>query len=323
MSTNEEFIPQGEISTEPEVRNTPVLSTENSITDAGGGITAKGDITKNTYQEQLEKEAVKTEEVKETPVQKDLFSLLKEQQESEKVVQEKAVQEIQPQIANNQSWETEKMAFLSKIEQLEQQLTFQKSLEQNPLETLSKFVPGVVLNKESPYFFDAEEYVKAKATEKYGADFYYNPSEAYQVGTNSYRYRTDIQNWESEALRAKQEALSSVSRVEEQERQQFETTKQSIISKYGIDEVTFDSKIMNRLSQMTDANRMEMLADAIMIIEGNNLTKNNINNNSNSVRRIPPSPLDVQKNNTPIPVNQMDQELEAMFGRPYGVGTSY
>lgn len=321
---------QGAISSEPEVTGNVLGDKTNHLVAAGGGITASG-TGMSTGDVISPVQEVPNVQI---PEQKDLFTILKESQEqqtTEPVVPvnqaipntpiQQPVQSAQP---ITEDWGIKEQAYLKRVSDLEAQLTFQKELETNPLKTLAEYVPGVILNKESPYYFDPQQFVTQNISKKYGDDFLYNANDAYRVGTLSYEYRNDVEKWEREAQATQTTAQIRQSQIEQQEAQVFEVSKSAVMTKYGMDEVMFQSKILDKLKEMTDSDRLMLLSDAIMVTENHQRVTNNINTNTNSIRTMPPSPLDLKQNNSSAPLTSSEErQFNEMFGSPKRMYSTY
>lgn len=327
---------QGLISSEPETTGNVLEDKTNYIVAAGGGIAAsgKGMSTGDVISPVQEVPA------QQIPEQKDLFTILKESQAEQQTTEpiiapvtqnvpnENALSQPTQNVAPTQNitedWSAKEQAYLKRVSDLEAQLTFQKELETNPLKTLAEYVPGVILNKESPYYFDPQQFVSQNITKKYGEDFLYNANDAYKVGTLSYEYRNDVEKWEREAQTTQTMAQQKQFEIEQQEAQVFEVSKSAVKAKYGMDDATFQSKILDKLKEMTDSDRLMLLSDAIMVTENHQRVTNNINTNTNSIRTMPPSPLDLKQNNSSAPLTSTEeQEFNKLFGSPRRMYSTY
>lgn len=344
---NDQYIQQGEIMTEPESRPSQQILT------AGGGLKASGDVTPTPdTQSQLpstDKENLLEKMQSDFPIEEqhklddvppsDIFDFFKKQYSNEQPTQQqpqnnqpeqtvtpeqpKPEAEPVPEPTNEPKleqstpvWEAEKQQYISEIEGLKAQLTFEKELKENPLETLSKYVPGVVLNEKSPYFFDPKKYVEQQIKEKYGDNFVFDPKDAYIPNTVSYDYRVDVENWGNQAKNTVSKAQETQQSIIAKQTQEFEQSKTAVKTKYGMDDVTFQNLIMDNLEKMADSDRLMLLADAIMIVKGNLKASENMKA-TNSLKTRPPSPTDLKVSSKKTVTNNPTMEAFIKeFGTP-------
>lgn len=343
---NDQYIQQGEITTEPESRPSQQILT------AGGGLKASGDVTPTPdTQSQLpstDKENLLDKMQSDFPIEEqhklddvppsDIFDFFKKQYSNEQPPQEQpqnnqpeqTVVPEQSESKDNQAsapnleqkleqppvWEAEKQQYISEIEGLKAQLTFEKELKENPLETLSKYVPGVVLNEKSPYFFDPKKYVEQQIKEKYGDNFVFDPKDAYIPNTVSYDYRVDVENWGNQAKNTVSKAQETQQSIISKQTQEFEQSKTAVKTKYGMDDVTFQTLVMDNLEKMADSDRLMLLADAMMIVKGNLKASENMKT-TNSLKTRPPSPTDLKVSSKKAVTNNPAMEAFIKeFGTP-------
>jgi len=208
------------------------------------------------------------------------------QQASTQTSQEQVVpQDIQ---TITTQFEAERNGYVQEIENLKLQNAALSKFNENPMEFLAKNMPGVIINK-----FNPEAYVATKMSEKYGEDFEFVPTDAFKPNTDSYRYRKDLEAFEAEAAGYVNGAKNTTS-AEEAEQQRLQQEAQGILTekitaiktKYGLDDVAFNSKIWQPLTALKDQDRLDILAEYLMLKEASQNRTQNIQQ-QNAINRFP------------------------------------
>lgn len=214
----------------------------------------------------------------------------------------------QPTVEPEQEWTARENQYISRIQELEDQLVAAKEFEKDPYNFLAKTAPGVMLQK-----FDEGAYVNSKINEKYGDDFTYDSNEAYRPGTPSYNYRKDVESWEREATNYKDTAQNTVDQQTQQAYDILQEKIGAVKTKYGMDDVTFNQEIWSVLEGMKDSDRLELLADAIM---SKKVAEQTIQNVQNATQRINGTPPDITDLNQTGLTSESDDvsKLKRLFG---------
>lgn len=255
-----------------------------------GMITAKldGEIATPTNQQKAP-EPVKTAE----PVQN----------QQTQVQQPNELQTLQTQ------WTEKENGYVARIQELEDSMIAIKEYEKDPIGFVTKNLPGFVLQH-----FQPDNYVESKIKEKYGEDFVYNEREAYTPRTPTYEYRKDVQRWENEAENTTNSAQSTISTQQQQADNLLQEKKVAVMSKYGMDEVTFNSKIWSPLNAMNPVDRLELLADAIMSKAGVKQMQTNIAEGTKVASNAPPSLSSLNSASGGETLDQNTKNLMRLFG---------
>ncbi len=239
-------------------------------------------------------------------------------------VQQEQVQTQNQEQSPDGGWEQKERTYLQRIQELEDSLVFQRELEKSPIEALAKYTPGVILNKDSLYYFDPQRFVQQKIAEKYGdAPPMYNPSEAYIPGTESYIYRNYVESVEKEAGNYRNQAELTEKQAQQKEEERFNQSKSAVMTKYGMDEFAFKTNIMDKLKGMDDSDRLMLISDALMIVDKNERVKTNVSQNTNQLRTMPPSVTEIRGAVVPQVEDPELAALKSIFGEERGARSSY
>lgn len=239
-------------------------------------------------------------------IQKFLGSTSTEQQTTEQNQQTSPLDQQQTQEQQQQipatSFEEKEKAYITRIQELENQLVAWEEFKKNPGEFLSRNFPAFMKTS-----FDPLVYVSKKMEEKWGS-FKPDPVEALTIGTPSWSYVQDQQMF-------LQEAQSMVTTAETQERQlveegekRFREAKERVKAKYNMTEDDFQNMVWTKLERMDNGQALELLSDAIMAIEELKKVKENIKKQSDR-SKVPPSVADISTSKNVV----ADEELKKLI----------
>lgn len=206
-------------------------------------------------------------------------------------------------------WTEKENGFISRIQELEDSMVALKEYEKDPVGFVTRNLPGFVIQN-----FQPESYVESKIKEKYGEDFVYNEKEAYTPRTPTYEYRKDVTKWEQEAENTTNSAQSQIDTQAQEANRILQEKKVAVMTKYGMDEGTFNSKIWTPLNAMNPVDRLELLADAIMSKAGVKQMQQNIAEGTKVATESVPSLSSLNSASGGAQVDQNTQNLMRLFG---------
>lgn len=179
----------------------------------------------------------------------------------------------------------------------------------DPYGFLAKHAPALTIDK-----FDPKTYVKDKLREKYGDSAKaFNPAEQYDPESPSYDIGADMRQWETEAREIEKQPKNILDEEQKQQQANLEQTVKTIQTKYGMDDTTFRQKIWDKIGNMSDSNKLELIADKLMAEDGQAAITKNITDQN--LTRIPPSPTSLGGNLPPAGTEKTSQEtFKELFG---------
>ncbi len=212
-------------------------------------------------------------------------------------------------------WTEKESAYIQRIQALEAKTAAVEEFEKNPLDFFAKYVPQITLQQ-----FDSTKFIADKLNEKYAyrdsegnlIPFTPDPSKALIPGTPDYNYANDLNAFKIEAQEYLNKAQNSISAQEQEGKQRFDLAKQSVKTKYGMTDDTFDQKIWKTLESVDNGKALELMADAIMYKEQIETMKKNLQNGVTNNATLPGVTSVTSPSNIQLPREQ--EAFSRMFG---------
>lgn len=203
------------------------------------------------------------------------------------------------------------------IQELQGRQSAIEEFNNDPQMFLSKYAPHIVLQN-----FDRDGFIAEKINKKWGTQnedgsytpFNPIPSEIWTPGTQSYKYRKDLEAAEMEADKYINAAQGSVSEAQQRAEEALEADKNAVCQELGIERKTFDEQIWARISQTPKRDILKVLARAFKAEGTNAEFKANIKETIQKANGTP-SITKVMNGGGGVNVDKDRNRLEMWFGK--------
>lgn len=134
-----------------------------------------------------------------------------------------------------------------------------QEFEKDPNAFLVKYAPHIVIKQ-----FDQNGFVKAGLDKDFGADFNFDYTKAYQVGSADYNYRLRQDELVQEARKLSQGAQNTLLEQEAQAKEVYHTATEAARVKLGVDENTWNTKVLSVINNAKQDEIIELIGRSIL-----------------------------------------------------------
>jgi len=170
------------------------------------------------------------------------------------------------------------------ITSFENQVEAVEEFKRDPNSFLAKYASNIIINQ-----FDKVGYVRDKLAKDFGAEFTFDQSDAFKIGTASYNYLRAQDKYANEADNYVETAQNALQEEQNKAKQVYEDACKLVMTKRGVDETTFNKEVRSVLENSTQEQILDLITEAILIKKNGASYKANLETTAKVTQQTTPA----------------------------------
>lgn len=191
----------------------------------------------------------------------------------------------------------------------ENQVEAVEEFKRDPNSFLAKYASNIIVNQ-----FDKVGYVRDKLAKDFGAEFAFDQSDAFKIGTASYNYLRAQDKYASEADNYVETAQNAIQEEQKKAQDVYDNACKSVMAKRGIDETTFNKEVRSVLESSTQEQILDLIAEAILIKKNGANYKASLETTAKVTQQTPPVAVISGASQNIVDANSDKAKMSNVFG---------
>ena len=184
-----------------------------------------------------------------------------------------------------------------------------QEFEKDPNAFLTKHAPHIIIKQ-----FDQNAFVKAGLEKDFGADFNFDYTKAYEVGSSDYNYRLRQDELVQEARGLSQGAQNTILEQETQAKEVYHVATEAARVKLGVDENTWNTQVLSVINNAKQDEIIELIARSVLSKNNNIEYKANLEKAAAISNQVTPASVISQGTQNHPAGNTDKDKMGSVFG---------
>lgn len=184
-----------------------------------------------------------------------------------------------------------------------------QEFERDPNAFLTKHAPHIIIKQ-----FDQNAFVKAGLDKEFGAEFNFDYTKAYEVGSADYNYRLKQDELVQEARKLSQGAQNTLLEQEAQAKEVYHVATEAARVKLGVDENTWNTKVLSVINNAKQDEIIELIARSVLSKDNNIEYKANLEKAAAVSNQVTPTSVISQGTQQQAVTNTDKDKMGSVFG---------